>query len=151
MAAKTIYVAGFLFRRNREEVALVKKNRPQWQAGKFNGIGGHVEPGETEYAAMVREFKEETGAEIKDWTPVAVLDCGDAVIHFFRSFSGDGVELQTLTDESIEWRSAGRIVYGLDLDDVGNLARIVPNLRWLIPMAADTDQPFGEIKSGFSS
>jgi 8-oxo-dGTP diphosphatase len=144
MAAKTIYVAGFLFRRNREEVALVRKEKPEWQKGRLNGIGGKVEPGETEYAAMVREFREETGAEIKDWTPVAVLDCGDAVVHFFRSDSGDGVRIFNQNDvgEALCFYLTGVITLS---------STLIPNLRWLLPMAADTDQPFGEIKSGFSS
>jgi hypothetical protein len=33
-------VAGFLFRNNDTEVALIRKNKPDWQKGKLNGIGG---------------------------------------------------------------------------------------------------------------
>ena len=137
-----IFTAGFLFRANQTEVALVRKTKPSWQVGKLNGIGGKVEPGETEYAAMVREFKEETGVEITDWTPVAVLHCGDATIHFYRSFSGDSVGLSSVTDETVVWTF---------VDDAANNPQdYIPNLRWLVPMAADNDLPFGEIKSGFS-
>lgn len=42
-------------------VALVEKNRPEWQKGRMNGIGGHIEEGEAPWDAMVREFWEETG------------------------------------------------------------------------------------------
>ncbi len=142
------YVAGFLFREDQTEVALVRKKTPEWQAGKLNGIGGKVEPGETEYAAMVREFKEETGLPILGWSPVAVLTIGDAEVHFFRSSDwpyGDRV-LNPINDvgESIEWVSV------LWLQCRAGQSEAISNLRWLIPMAADRDLPFGEIKSGFS-
>ncbi len=42
------YVLGFAFDEDYEWVALIKKNRPQWQAGKLNGVGGKIEPNETE-------------------------------------------------------------------------------------------------------
>lgn len=32
-------------------------------AGKYNGIGGHVEPGESPYRSALRELQEETGVE----------------------------------------------------------------------------------------
>jgi len=54
------YVLGFMFDRDYAEVALILKNRPAWQAGKWNGIGGKIEGDETPHAAMVREFTEET-------------------------------------------------------------------------------------------
>ncbi len=33
-------------------------------AGKYNGLGGHIEPGETPYQAAVRETREEAGLEV---------------------------------------------------------------------------------------
>ncbi len=140
------YVAGFLFRRDRAEVTLVRKEKPEWQKGKLNGIGGKVEPGETEYAAMVREFREETGAEILDWSPVAVLKVGEAEVHFFRSSSGDGVRMFNQNDvgEAVTTYRVDSLLAGT------SAGLLIPNLRWLLPMAADPDLPFGEITSGFS-
>ena len=62
----TDYVVGFAFNstQNFNSVVLINKNRPDWQAGKYNGIGGHIEPGETTYEAITREFDEEAGV----WT-----------------------------------------------------------------------------------
>jgi 8-oxo-dGTP diphosphatase len=39
------YVVGFLFNSDTNKVCLIKKNRPQWQKGRLNGVGGHIEDG----------------------------------------------------------------------------------------------------------
>lgn len=58
------YVLGFAFTPSKKAVLLIKKTRPKWQAGKLNGVGGKVEPGEFDLAqAMVREFEEETAVK----------------------------------------------------------------------------------------
>ena len=49
-------------------VLLERKQRPVWQAGKLNGVGGKAEPGERALDAMRRECKEETTLDINDWT-----------------------------------------------------------------------------------
>lgn len=55
------YVLGIMFSEDEERVLAIWKNRPDWQAGKLNGIGGKIEDGETPIEAMRREFREETG------------------------------------------------------------------------------------------
>lgn len=58
------YVLGFLFDREGELVWLIKKSRgPANLIGKYNGIGGKVESGETPEEAMHREGKEEAGVD----------------------------------------------------------------------------------------
>jgi 8-oxo-dGTP diphosphatase len=54
------YSAGFLFSKDYKQVLLIKKEKPDWQRGLYNGVGGKVEPGETELNCMIREFEEET-------------------------------------------------------------------------------------------
>lgn len=70
------YVLGFAFNNAVDHVVLIHKNRPQWQAGKINGIGGKVEPGEIPIFSMQREFYEETGIEtvFHDWKQFAMLE-----------------------------------------------------------------------------
>lgn len=67
------YVVGFAF--NDNHVLLIEKKRPSWQKGSYNGIGGHIEEGETPKAAMVREFEEECGIASmeKDWEQFAIM------------------------------------------------------------------------------
>ena len=43
-------------------ILLVRRGRPP-QAGRWSVPGGHVEPGETPEAAVLRELREETGLE----------------------------------------------------------------------------------------
>lgn len=71
----SVYVIGFMFSSDMRFVVLIRKARPEWQRGKLNGIGGHIENGETGWTAMVREFEEETGCRTKkeDWQYYAVM------------------------------------------------------------------------------
>lgn len=124
----TNYVVGFLFSPSMGQLVLVQKQRPQWQAGRFNGVGGHVEEGETFHGAMVREFREETGKEVLQWTRYCTLNCEHAIVVFYYAVAEDFNKVETTTDEEIMlW----------DVDYVMELDRdeILPNLRWLIPMA----------------
>jgi len=54
---KTKYVVGFRF--CGEQVLLLRKQRPAWQNGKLNGVGGKIERGETPMLAMACEWIEE--------------------------------------------------------------------------------------------
>jgi 8-oxo-dGTP diphosphatase len=131
----TNYVVGFFFSGDKSHVALIRKNRPTWQAGKLNGIGGHIEPGETPIAAQVREFFEETGVvvPVEQWQKVALMyrDGGFRCYVFrafarYQSFHLDATPLKTTTDETIE------------LHPVNNLPTdILSNVGWLIGMCLD--------------
>ena len=99
-----IYVVGFLFSDDYRWVTLIKKSRPEWQAGKFNGVGGKVETGEAVQDAMVREFQEETGVKTKwtDWKEFALLSSGSTSVYCFRAVSTKYVSfVKTTTDEMI--------------------------------------------------
>jgi 8-oxo-dGTP pyrophosphatase MutT (NUDIX family) len=139
------YVAGFLFNRDRSQVALILKNKPAWQVGKLNAIGGKIESGETAEEAMHREFREETGADISDWKIFATLICeaerhpGAPAqsqpyhVHFFRAFTNEdlGDVVDSKTDEQVIvwdylWRESSMTERNYQL---------LPNLNWLIPMA----------------
>ena len=43
------------------KILLVKKDRPDWQKGRLNLVGGHIEEGETPEQAALRELQEESG------------------------------------------------------------------------------------------
>jgi 8-oxo-dGTP pyrophosphatase MutT (NUDIX family) len=54
------YVLGFVFDYGFHHVLLICKTSPEWQAGRLNGLGGKIEPGESPLQAMDRELREET-------------------------------------------------------------------------------------------
>ncbi len=123
------YVVGFYFSPTFTEVALIQKNRPDWQRGRLNGIGGHIEDNETPDAAMRREFLEETGEDVKTFEHYVRLefvnsDGEEGDVYFFRAF-GDPRLCMSRTDEEV-------IVVPTPLVPSYN---IIANLRWLIPLA----------------
>ncbi len=118
---------GFLFDSALENVALIEKKRPDWQAGCFNGIGGKIEPGETPEAAIGREFLEEAGLDNIAWMKFAVLGGSEWTVHCYCAADSSLTMVKTMTDEEISIKSAWEIPW---LQTLGNL-------RWLVPMAQD--------------
>lgn len=123
------WVEGFLFDDKGGRVALILKRRPDYLAGKWNGIGGKVEAGETAWAAMVREFHEEAGVETveSDWFWFASLATKNGLIRCYCTFSSEYMEkVRRMTDEWVRPVRVRDIYLTPD--------RVVPNTRWLIPM-----------------
>lgn len=131
---KRQYVCGFLLTPPMgAEVALIHKNRPKWQAGKINGIGGKVEEGESLHEAMIREFREETGATVLDWELVVVYHEKDAQINFFRAFATQNLRkiVKTTTDEQVHVYQTSKLPHVCHW-----------NLNWLIPLCLDSHVKF---------
>ena len=100
------YVVGFAFSRNKTEVVLILKQKPDWQAGKLNGIGGKIEElDQSPHHAMSREFAEETGVKIPMilWHRFAVLKGIDykAELHCFRLFTNRIYLCKSMEQEEI--------------------------------------------------
>lgn len=122
------YVCGFVFSSDLQTVMLIRKNRPDWMRGMWNGIGGRVEPRETELQSIQRECLEESGLDIKpnDWVHFCQMNWADGRVDFYWSVTDELGLAQTMTDEEI------------GIFPVNRLPRpIVYNLRWLIPLAKD--------------
>jgi 8-oxo-dGTP diphosphatase len=126
------YVCGFMADDSGRLVALVRKARPAWQAGRLNGVGGKVEAGETPAQAMVREFSEETGHATAegDWTLRVRLAFDGGRIDFFAARAAGPLAMpDTLPVEPVGW---------FPIFELPQLA-VIPNLRWLIPLCLDPD------------
>lgn len=123
------YVVGFMFDRTKTNVLLLHKLRPKWQSGRINGVGGRIEAGESALTAMRREFVEEVGIAYENWHEFCVFgDFREWSIHFFWATGSISHALQ-LTDEHPQ-------IYPIsDLPET-----VIPNLRWLIPMALSMQQ-----------
>ncbi len=137
------YVCSFAFSTDRQRVLLIRKNRPAWQAGKLNGVGGKMEPGETPHAAARREFREETGLDLAGsaFAHILTLQGADDISipappgapapktawrgHFFRLIT-DIDQARSITDEQLEIVPVNPLP-----------AKMISNLHWIIPMLLD--------------
>lgn len=130
------YVTGFLFTDDARQVVLIKKINPQWQQGLYNGIGGKIESGEVAVEAMVREFREETGVSIARelWTHYAQI---------YRPAEYDLGLFLAYSDKAFQVTSADKeLVQLFNVDQLPN--NLIPNLRWLIPLALDREIVFNQ-------
>lgn len=121
----TKYVAGFLFNDIGSMVALIEKQKPEWQKGCWNAIGGKIEEGESPLKAMRREFEEETGVALDSWKRFVTLQGNGWEVHFFSAYSTEALQrTRTTTDETVSWFWAK-----------SGPPKEMANLRWLINMA----------------
>ena len=127
-------VVGFCFNSDKSEIALIRKNHPDWQKNKLNGIGGKMDDVEMHYEAMLREFKEEAGVDTKvtDWKMFARLAGNDFYLFCYACFDNDIYKaVHSCEEEQIErWNVA---------DLLANPDQMISNLPWLINMCLDSD------------
>jgi len=116
-----------VFARYRPDVVLlVHKNRPAWQAGRYNLPGGKVEPGETPEHAARRELLEEAGIRcgvvvlrgkiVGSW---GIVYCFDAEV------DDDSLKPNSDETEPVVWHR---------WQDVAKSNRLIPNLKVVIPL-----------------
>jgi 8-oxo-dGTP diphosphatase len=122
------FTVGFLFDEDLKNVLLMHKDRPDWQVGKINGIGGKFDIGEESLDCIVREVKEESDLDTdKDkWVFLGNMYTDMVHLDIYAYVYGDLSHAKTMTTEKVE------------AFPVSNLpSNILSNLRWLIPMAVD--------------
>src|SRR5712692_9547551 len=127
------YVVGFAFDSKAAKVVLITKNRPAWQAGLLNGVGGHIEQGEQPLDAMVREFWEETGVttDKSNWKQYGKIYNDHFTAYAYVMFNDAILTAVSKTDEEISIRPVSELFRE-------ESQRTIPNLSWLIPAAIDT-------------
>ncbi|MCB1234535.1 MAG: 8-oxo-dGTP diphosphatase [Verrucomicrobiae bacterium] len=125
--------ANLVFVTRGERVLLIHKKRGLG-AGKINGPGGKIEPGETAVGAAVREVEEELCIAVRDATEAGVLRFAfrDGLhLHctVFRATEYDGEPSET--DEATpEWFAFGEIPYDRMWED---------DIHWLPGMLEGRD------------
>jgi 8-oxo-dGTP diphosphatase len=134
----TKYVLGFSFSEDHEHVLLIKKDHPEWQKGKFNGVGGKLneqDEYENAYEAMVREFSEETGLQTtpQDWEIFCTMKGEDWFVYCLHSYSDDIHNAKQLESEE------PIVVPVKEISQLATSDGCIPNLAWLIPMALIND------------
>ena len=138
------YVVGFIFSSDHKLGLFIEKNRPAFQRGKLNGVGGRVEPDETATQAMVRECREECGlqTELAEWELQFVLSEAGDEVSFYALWMTEGRLRKAirLTDERlviVNLTPAGHSANGHS--DPESAQPFMFNLNWMIPLCFDTD------------
>lgn len=127
------FVVGFIFSKDKQQTLLIKKNRPNWQVGKYNGVGGKVEEGELPIAAMQRECIEECGLDIGVWKERGIIQGEGYSVHVFLAE-------QSIQDMLIAttWNKTDESVSVFRLDEL-DLVQAIPQLNWLVSLILDKE------------
>lgn len=132
----TRYVLGFVISTS-GRVLLIRKQRPLWQRGKLNGIGGKVEGTESDAEAMVREFCEETGVRtVKgQWHHFATLEGSEYEVTCFVAYSNRIMQAaKSPTDETVETHLIADLPNQDTLHNVGYLVGIASDEELQLPV-----------------
>ena len=123
------YTLGFVFHEGLDQILLIHKTHPEWQAGKVNGLGGKIEDGEDSASCITREIKEEAGlvTEKDRWSLVGCMRGPTWSVDVLAYiYPGNPDDATTQESEPVEW---------FDVDALPN--NIIGNLTWLIPLTLD--------------
>ena len=141
----TRYTLGFIFSEDKQEVLLLKMNKPgKWNYGLVNGIGGHIEKNELFIDCMRRECKEETGTIINHWNFAGVYDGSDYIGNEFKVFTYYAVIKKAYYTP---FNSPEGDLSWYKVNDIMKLSS-VPNMKWMIPFCLDRIN--GDIHSVFN-
>lgn len=110
-----------------DKILLVTKDKPEWQKGKLNLLGGKVEDDEIPAEAAIRELKEESGLETRFAPHYFGRIEGDEYIVYCYCIIVDSNELNPRPEETqeIDW---------YNWYDVKNYDNLIPNLKLIIPL-----------------
>lgn len=124
-----------------DEVLLLRggPHKRLW-AGRYNGVGGHVEPGEDIHTATLREIREETGLSVHDLRlrGVVHVDAGDprvGILFFVFTARAESRVVGPSPDGDLEWWPVEHLPLA---DMVEDLPILLPKVLGMGP----TDPPF---------
>jgi 8-oxo-dGTP diphosphatase len=106
----------------------------------YNGVGGHVEPGETIKQAALRELEEETGIKAIDLALCGMVNVNlgderDDIILFVFTCHAHSTVTRSGPEGTLEW-------FAWDDLPTSNLLPDLPELLPRVRSAASTNQPF---------
>ncbi len=132
----------FLTRGDQLLLLRVPEGRGAW-AGRFNGVGGHLEPGEDPLTGARREILEETGLEPGNLTlrGVVLIDTGQPTgiaLYVFLGTCPDGGEPRPGDEGEPVWVHVGDLASVPLVDDL-------PTLLPRVLQSAHQDAPFSAV------
>lgn len=134
----TQYASCLLIDHDMKRALLIEKNRPDFQVGRLNIVGGHVEFGETWAQCAVREVGEEVGIELDPANIRYYCKLYNFlyrwVVHFHVAFC-DIDSYEQKTDEK-------PVI--IDLEKIPE--KCLFNLKWIIPLALDNAECYAEVE-----
>ena len=81
--------------------------------GKWIGVGGHIEDGETPIDAVVREVKEETNYDLIDFSKKAIIifNFGEEIeiMHLFTCNKFKGRMTSECNEGTLEWKTISKL------------------------------------------
>lgn len=131
---------GYVFSADRSRVLMIHRNaRPQdAHLGKWNGLGGKLEPNEDIATGMQREIREEAGIECQSMQLAGTISWPGFGRHgedwfgfIFRIFAWTGTPRTTNDEGTLEW---------IAIDEVLKLP-LWEGDRWFLPLVFDFSAP----------
>lgn len=124
------------FLRRGDEVLMLRRNKPPNQ-GSWNGVGGHIEPGELPRASVLREVREETGlrltavrfAGLLTWEGFEIESGG---LYLFTARACPKAEPPDCNEGQLAWKP---------LDWVLSAPEVVSNIHRFGPAIFDDSRP----------
>lgn len=94
---------------------------------RYNGVGGHLEPGEDVYTAAVREVREETGLSVREVRLRGVINIPvkdrQGIMVFVFTARAESRQVMPSEEGTLQWVSRDRL---LSLDLVEDLPALLP-------------------------
>lgn len=122
---------------------VILKATPDWQRGLYNFPGGKIEPGETPYDAMRREWKEEVGQHIRraDWEVFAVLrEEGVFEVVCLRTLTDAEPEPMKMVGVSCEPVEPINLFEPHEIAAMAYGGEAIENLGWILCLAMDREK-----------